>query len=144
MSHIKTLLLFLILVSSQALAKQNNIYDPTRIAIDDYYNALATATVKHQNIFVIAGGNWCKWCYKFEKDLHKLGYDKTIKSKFVFMKANWSEENENEGFFNLFPKIKAFPHIMIISNHGKLLESRPVNFSEKEFVAILNKYSDAT
>ncbi|ELR66712.1 hypothetical protein C942_04410 [Photobacterium marinum] len=60
------------------------------------------------------------------------------------MKANWSEENENEEFFNLFSKFNTFPHIMIISNPGKLLESRPVNFSEKEFVAIQNKFSDAT
>ncbi|WP_299022473.1 thioredoxin family protein [uncultured Photobacterium sp.] len=141
MPQIKTIILLLLLISSQAIAKSKDIYDPTQNVFENYYEALKTATTTHKNIFVIAGGNWCRWCYKFEKDLKELKLDKVIEKDFVFIKANWSDENKNEDFFNLFPEITAFPHIMIISKDGELLESRNVSFSEEEFREILRKYS---
>jgi len=123
------------------VAAHENVYDPSRDALSDYKSALISAASEHKNIFVIAGGNWCTYCYKFEKNLKESALDEVIGNNFILMKANFGEGNDNEGFFTLFPKFNIYPHIMIISADGKLLESTPVSFTEDEFRSLLTKYT---
>ena len=137
---IRFLFLPLLLVSSMAAARPDNIYDPSRDAFSDYQNARVSASSKHQNIFVIAGGNWCSYCYKFERNLKESALDLVIENNFILMKANFGDGNDNERFFSLFPEITIYPHIMIISPEGKLLEST-VPSTESEFRGLLSKYA---
>ncbi|MDG3414909.1 thioredoxin family protein [Vibrio parahaemolyticus] len=137
----RVLVLPLLIVSFMTLAAQEKIYDPSRDALTDYKNALASAVTEHKNIFVIAGGNWCSYCHKFEKNLNKFTFNKVIERDFILMKANYGDGNYNESFFTLFPEFNTYPHILIISPDGKLLESIPVPFTKSEFESILAKYT---
>ncbi|WPC76054.1 thioredoxin family protein [Vibrio porteresiae] len=137
----RVLLLPLLLLSFMAFATQDKVYDPSRDAYTDYLNALTIAKKDHKNIFVVAGGNWCPYCVKFEKNLKETALDKVIEHDYVFMKANFSNENDNHTFFNLFPKFNAYPHIMIISSNGELLLSQPMVLTEQQFRDVLKKYT---
>lgn len=137
---IKLLVLTLTLVSFTVTAQPDKIYDPSRDAFNDYQNAKELAFSNHKNIFVIAGGNWCSYCYKFEHNLKDSSLDLVIRDHFNLIKANFGDGNDNEKFFSLFPKITTYPHIMIISPEGKLLESI-VPSTESEFRSLLSKYT---
>lgn len=140
----KILLLPLLLVSFTTIAQPDDVYDPSRDALSDFKSALISASVEHKNIFVIAGGNWCSYCHKFEKNLKDASLDEVLENNFVLIKVNYSEENYNEGFFSLFPDIHILPHIMIISENEELLESTPVPSTEDEFKRLLAKYTIET
>lgn len=100
-------------------AAPEHVYDPSRDALSDFESALISAASEDKNIFVIAGGNWCTYCYKFEKNLKESALDEVIENNSILMKANVGDGNNNEGFFTLFPKFSRYPHIMIISADGK-------------------------
>jgi len=137
----RVLLLPLLLFSFVTIAQPDDIYDPSRDALSDFKSALTSASVEQKNIFVIAGGNWCSYCHRFEKNLKDASLDEVLENDFVLIKVNYSEENYNEGFFSLFPDIHIFPHIMIVSANGELLESTPVPSTEDEFKRLLAKYT---
>ena len=136
----RTLFLTLLLISFVTVAQPSRIYDSSRDALSDYKNALISASSVHKNIFVIAGGNWCIYCHELEKNLKESSLDLVLENNFILMKANFGDGNANEGFFTLFPKFNSFPHILIISPEGQLLESTNVA-SEDEFKSMLVKYT---
>jgi len=138
----KSVFLSFCFISLISTASAEHIYDPSRDALTDYQHALVTATAEHKNIFVIAGGDWCVYCHKLEENLKAVSLDVEIENNFVFMKANFGDGNDNEGFFTLFPKFNGYPHIMVISSNGELLASTNVE-SEKQFRGLLSKYSEA-
>ena len=134
------LLVSLFFFSFTSIAQPTRIYDPSRNALVDYQHALISALSEHKNILVIAGGNWCVYCRKLEENLKESSLDLVIKNNFIFMKANFGDGNDNEGFFSLFPKFNSYPHILIISANGKLLES-VVPSTEEGMEKLLAKYS---
>ena len=40
------------------------------------------------------------------------------------MKVNYSEENRNEEFLSLYPKIPGYPHLYVLRSDGALLFSK--------------------
>lgn len=139
----KRVLLLPLFISFMTIAGHENIYDPSRDALSDYKSALLSAKKERKNIIVITGGNWCKYCYKLEEELKESALDKIIEDDFILMKANFGDGNDNERFFNLFPKFNTYPHVMIISSEGKLLESKS-SLSENEIRSLLDKYTIKT
>lgn len=112
----------LCLLNFPVYAESEKPYDPSRDAYTDYQNALIQSKNEHKNLFISIGGNWCVYCLKFNEDLKNSNCYKIIKEKYVYLKVNYSEENKNEEFFNLFPKINGYPYFIIVSAKGEILE----------------------
>ena len=50
---------------------------------------------------------------------------------YVWMKVNYSEENENKPFLSAYPGIKGYPHLFVLDADGKLLHSQFTGELEK-------------
>jgi thioredoxin-related protein len=71
------------------------------------------------------GGNWCKWCHYLDR-FWEQNKDVTdfLHEKFIYVKINYSKENENKGFLSKFPKIPGYPHFFVLKTDGTLLWSQ--------------------
>jgi hypothetical protein len=50
---------------------------------------------------------------------------------FVWMKVNWSPENQNRAFLSRYPAIKGYPHLFVLDADGKLLHSQDTSLLEQ-------------
>jgi len=100
-------------------------FDPARNPFDDLKTAIETASKENKRIMLDVGGEWCGWCRYMDKflfehpDLTKIRDD-----NYVWVKINMSEENENVPFLGAYPEISGYPHLFVLDNGGKLLESK--------------------
>ena len=121
---------------------QNKPYDPSKDAYKDYQSALNEAKEENKNIFIVVGGNWCMHCLKFDAKFRNSKTYKIIEESFIYLKVNYSDENKNEEFFGLFPKIVGYPHVLVISPKGAVLEQNfvPHYKSDKEFNNMIKRH----
>ena len=100
-------------------------YDPKRDAAEDIQNAIKEAQHTNRRILLEVGGEWCSWCHTLDgffeahPDLLLLR-DK----KFVTVKINFSEENENKELLARYGKIPGYPHLFVLDSDGKFLQSQ--------------------
>ncbi len=124
-------------------------YDPARDPQADLASALALAQENRQRVLVEVGGEWCRWCHILDKFLAENdGIAAYLDQKFVLLKVNYSEENENQAFLSQFPKPSGYPHFYIFDSKGRLLKSvNTANLEEGEsyspslFLAFLKKWA---
>jgi thioredoxin-related protein len=124
--------LFLILSTLVSLAasgyKPVTKYDPGRKPENDLLQAEAEAQSTHRHILIDVGGEWCIWCkvmddfFATHKDLRELR-----DQDYVWMKVNFSRDNENRNFLSQFPSIPGYPHLFVLDENGKLLHSQPTS-----------------
>jgi len=100
-------------------------YDPKRNAADDIQVAIKEALRTHRRILLEVGGEWCSWCHTLDRffEAHPdllLLRDK----KFVTVKINFSEENENKELLAHYGTIPGYPHLFVLDSDGKLLHSQ--------------------
>ena len=111
--------------NSVSLAGASLKYDPARNPADDLKLAVAEATKTGKRILVEVGGEWCVWCHIMDKyfvdhpDLTKYRDE-----KYVLLRVNFSEENENKAFLSQYPKIGGYPHLYVLDSDGTLLHSQ--------------------
>ena len=110
---------------------KEKIFDPSRDAAADLAAGLKQATKEKKRVLVDVGGNWCSWCHKLDK-LFKSDAEigKTLKEKYVIVKINFSQENENKAVLAKFPKISGYPHLFVLDAKGKLLHSQDTGLLE--------------
>lgn len=107
-------------------------FDPTRDPKIDLKAAIETASKSGKRIILDLGGEWCGWCVYMDKfiathpTLAKLRDD-----NFVWLKVNFSEENENTAFMSLYPAANGYPHLYVLTRTGKLLYSKDTSSLEK-------------
>ena len=106
------------------------IFDPTRDAAKDIAEAIKLATKQNKHILLDVGGNWCSWCHKLD-DLFKsdMQVGKLLK-KYVVVKVNFSQENENKALLANYPKISGYPHLFVLDKSGKLVHSQDTGLLE--------------
>jgi len=121
-------------------------YDPNRDALVDL--ELASQLAGDRKILVIIGGDWCSWCHLLNKyfESNKKVYDK-LKQTFVVLKVNFSDENENPEFFNIYPPAKGYPHFIILDKNKKYLGQQDTSqlesgesYSDDAILAFVNKW----
>ena len=100
-------------------------YDPKRNAAEDISDAIKEAQRTHRRVLLEVGGEWCSWCHTLDKffEAHPdllLLRDK----KFVTVKINFSEENENKELLAHYGTIPGYPHLFVLDSDGKLLHSQ--------------------
>ena len=100
-------------------------YDTARDPAVDLQNAVAEATRTGKRILLEVGGEWCVWCHIMDAYFNEhpalVAYRE---QKFVTVKINFSEENENQAFLSQYPKIPGYPHIFVLESSGTFLHSQ--------------------
>ena len=100
-------------------------FDPARNAAADLAGAVAKAQKSGKRIILDVGGEWCGWCVWMDKfffanpDLARVRDE-----NFVWLKINFSEENENKVFLSTYPAILGYPHLFVLDETGKLIHSQ--------------------
>src|SRR5438132_12080316 len=78
-------------------------FDPARDPKIDLQKAVETAKKDGKRIIIDLGGEWCGWCVYMDKffvqnpELAKIRDD-----NFVWVKVNYSDENENKAFLSSY------------------------------------------
>jgi thiol:disulfide interchange protein len=100
-------------------------FDPQRDPVADLETAKVEAKRGGKRILLDVGGEWCSWCHVLDEF---IGGDAQIRSfrdaNYVWLKVNYSEDNENQAFLAQYPQIKGYPHLFVLDNDGKLLHSQ--------------------
>lgn len=115
--------------SAQSLPER---FDPKRDPAADLAAALARAKSEGKRVIVDVGGEWCVWCHILDRffashpDLEALRA-----SRFVWLKVNFSKENENRTFLARWPKVAGYPHLFVLDADGTLLHSQDTGALEE-------------
>ena len=124
-------------------------FDPKRDPKADLAEALVLASKTGKRIILDVGGEWCSWCVHMDKFIAThVALNKLRDDNFVWLKVNFSEENENPAFLALYPEPLGFPHIYVLDAEGKLLRSQDTSlleagetYSLRKFTRFLKKWS---
>jgi len=124
-------------------------FDPARDPFSDLETAKVEAKRGGKRILLDVGGEWCSWCHILDDF---IGGDAEIRSfrdaNYVWVKINFSPENENQSFLSQYPEIKGYPHLFVLDNDGKLLHSqftgeleKGKGYDRKKFFAFLKEWA---
>lgn len=124
-------------------------FDPQRDPADDLRTATLAAQREGKRIVLDVGGDWCAWCRRLDAFVDG---DPSVRAfrdaHFVWMKVNYSEENENISFLSQFPKAKGYPHLFVLDTDGTLLHSQFTGALEEgkgydrdKFMAFLKRWA---
>ncbi|MCW8834635.1 MAG: thioredoxin family protein, partial [Colwellia sp.] len=107
------------------LPEYSKVYDDQRDPFKDANAALALAKKTNRNVLIEIGGNWCTWCHKMDAFLvkHPQIYQ-ALHDKYVLLKINVSDSNENTAFMKSLPPVLGYPHMYISTAAGKMLLSK--------------------
>ena len=115
-----------------AVAALNAMFDPKRDPASDLEMAKVEAQRGGKRILLDVGGEWCSWCHILDKLVEEDAEIRSFRdANFVWMKVNYSEENENKAFLSAYPEIKGYPHLFVLDADGKLLHSQFTGDLEK-------------
>ena len=118
-------------VASSSVAKTldlplySKIYDEKRNPFDDARHAIKLASKTNRNILIEIGGNWCVWCQKMDVFLEENpDIYQALHSKYVLLKINVSDANDNEEFMKSLPPVLGYPHMYVSTGQGKMMLSK--------------------
>jgi thiol:disulfide interchange protein len=100
-------------------------FDPARDPARDLEAAIIEATRTKRRIILDVGGEWCPWCHTLDRfiDDHE-DVKVAVARDYVWLKINFSPENENAAFLASYPKIPGYPHLFVLETDGTLLHSQ--------------------
>lgn len=136
-----------------AVAGLNAQFDPARDPVADLAIAKAAAQRDGKRIMLDVGGEWCSWCHLLDAFLEGDAEIRSFRdANFVWMKVNYSEDNENAEFLAQFPQIKGYPHLFVLDAQGKLLHSQftgeleadkgqPKGYNRERFLAFMKEWA---
>ena len=85
-----------------------------------------------KRIVLDVGGEWCSWCHLLDAFMEGDSEIRRFRdANYVWMKVNYSEDNENTAFLSSFPEIKGYPHLFVLDANGQLLHSQFTGELEK-------------
>lgn len=136
---------------SSAAKLEREKFDPLRNPKNDLQAAVVKAQQENKRIILDIGGEWCSWCLLMDKFLAANADLKNLRDEnFVWLKINFSPENENKEFLATYPEIKAYPHLFILEKDGKFLHSQDTaeleageSYNLQKFTDFLKKWSPA-
>lgn len=124
-------------------AMEREKFDPARNAAQDLQATVAQTEKSGKRIVLDIGGEWCVWCRNMDYFfLQNAGLAKLRDENFVWLKINFSEENENKAFLANYPEIKGYPHLYILDADGKFLYSKDTSALEQEKSYNLQRFTD--
>ena len=126
-----TLGVLIALVCACARVEPSEKFDPARDPARDVANAVAAAKLQGKRVIVDVGGEWCVWCHILDgfiadnPDVKAL-----IDQGYVWVKVNYSKENENEVFLSRWSKRAGYPHLFVLDANGNLVHSQDTGLLE--------------
>ena len=107
-------------------------FDPSRDSVDDLRQAIADAQRTHRRILLDVGGEWCSWCHTLDRFFAAHADLMALRDQsFVWLKVNWSPENQNKAFLSRYPAISGYPHLFVLDQDGTLLHSQDTSVLEE-------------
>jgi len=107
-------------------------FDPKRDPAADLAAALDMAKAGGKRVIVDVGGEWCSWCHILDRFFAgNAELDALRRSRYVWLKVNWSRENENRAFLARWPKVAGYPHLLVLDADGKLVHSQDTGVLER-------------
>jgi|SRR5215213_6285571 len=124
-------------------------YDPNRVAEDDIRRAVSEAARTGKRILLEVGGEWCGCCHIMDAFFEKNpGLLEFREQKFITVKINYSQENENKRALSSYPAISGYPHIFVLDSDGRLLHSQDTgelesgkSYDLEKFFSFLRKWA---
>jgi thioredoxin-related protein len=118
-------------------AQQTNpkLYNPEANAKKQLNDAVVLADSLGKHVFVQVGGNWCKWCLRFNKFCNdSLEVDTLLHNNYVVVHLNYSKENENLDVLETlgYPQRFGFPVIVILDGKGNRIHTQDSALLEKD------------
>jgi thiol:disulfide interchange protein len=129
------IILSLCIVSGLSYGQEvkNKLYDPNANAKNDISKAVAKADSTGKHVFIQIGGNWCKWCIRFNK-FCKEDYqiDSLLQSSYVIVHLNYSSENKNMEILKTlgYPQRFGFPVLVILNGKGIRIHTQDTGLLE--------------
>ena len=136
-------------VSSANAADLPAKFDPSRDAAADIAYATSLAKEQGKRVIVDVGGEWCVWCHIMDRfiaatpDVRAL-----IDAQYVWVKVNFSRENENAALLGRWPKVEGYPHLFVLDAGGKVLHSQDTgkleagkSYDKRKFLDMLRKWA---
>jgi thioredoxin-related protein len=119
------------IVSAQADKKK--LYDPELDGMVQFEEALEQAKEEGKHVFLHIGGNWCPWCFRFEKfvsDDSEL--DSLLQADFVIKHISYGGKNKNLPLMGKLgmPQRFGFPVIVITDAEGNRLHTQDTGYLE--------------
>ena len=115
-----------------AVAALNAQFDPARDPVADLETAKVEARRGGKRIVLDVGGEWCSWCHLLDAFMEGDSEIRRFRdANYVWMKVNYSEDNENAAFLSRFPAITGYPHLFVLDADGQLLHSQFTGELEK-------------
>lgn len=115
-----------------AVAALNAQFDPARDPFADLETAKVEAQRGGKRIILDVGGEWCSWCHLLDAFMEGDSQLRRFRdANYVWMKVNYSEDNENAAFLARFPEISGYPHLFVLDADGQLLHSQFTGELEK-------------
>ncbi len=115
-------------------------FNPLANPNDDLQTAIARAQKENKRIILDVGGEWCGWCRKMDYYfLENKALAKMRDENFVWLKVNFSPENENKEFLTKFPAITGYPHLFVLEKDGSLLHSQNTSLLEEPNLPVIMK-----
>ncbi|MGH8044129.1 MAG: thioredoxin family protein, partial [Stenotrophomonas sp.] len=82
-----------------AVAGLNAQFDPARDPVADLATAKVEAQRGGKRIVLDVGGEWCSWCHLLDAFIEGDAEIRSFRdANYVWMKVNYSEDNENAAF----------------------------------------------
>ncbi|MCW5962425.1 MAG: thioredoxin family protein [Bryobacterales bacterium] len=102
-------------------------FDPRRDAKADIRYALQVAARERKHVLLDVGGTWCPFCKVLDAFFDNNADILALRSRsFVYVKVNFSKENQNEAALQDYPLIRGYPHFFVLDATGKLVTSQRV------------------
>lgn len=132
-----------------ALAALRASFDPQRDPARDLLAAEAMAQPENRRIVLDVGGEWCSWCHVLDDFVEGDAQIRRLRdARFVWVKVNFSPDNENKAFLAGYPTIDGYPHLFVLDAQGHLLLSQSTaefehgkGYNRKKFLAFLQKWA---
>lgn len=153
-NFIATIFIISVLLSTHSMAYTadlplySKVYDDKRDPFKDAVAAIALAKETNRNVLIEIGGNWCTWCHKMDAFLAKNpDVYKELHDKFVILKINVSDSNENEAFMKSLPPVLGYPHMYVSTSAGKMVLSKDTaelqedgKYSRKQWLSFIEQW----
>jgi thioredoxin-related protein len=136
MKHLILLMIAGILLTvntASAQADKKKLYDPKLDGMQQFEQAQVQAKAEGKHIFLHIGGNWCPWCYRFEKFVSDdAELDSLLKADFVVKHISYGGENKNLPLMGVLgiPQRFGFPVVVITDADGNRLHTQDTGYLE--------------
>ena len=122
-------------------------FDPARDAAADVAHALSLAKAHGKRVIVDVGGEWCSWCHILDRFIAANDDVRdAIDAHYVWVKVNFSKQNENAALLARWPKVAGYPHLFVLDAGGNVVLSQDTEaleagrtYDKARFLAFLAK-----